>query len=229
MNPTARFAELVAGPEAALPLDELGLLLAAHAHPDVDVAAHLARFDELADQLGEPTLDGLRRLLFRDLGFSGNKVDYYDPRNSYLDEVLERRVGIPITLAVVMMEVGRRASVPLAGVSMPGHFLVRDKVDPEVFVDPFARGLVLDRAGCRLRFHSVHGPDARFDDAYLEPVGRLAILDRWLSNLELIGAHRSDAFMVAWVLRLRSLLPGADPALAERLAAAEGAARTKLN
>ena len=157
---TARFAEIVVGREAALPLDELAFLIAAHAHPDLDVADQLARLDELAAQVNDPTLDGLRRLLFRDLGFAGNEEDYYDPRNSYLDDVLDRRTGIPISLAVVMLEVGRRIGVPLSGVSMPGHFLIRDKVDPEVFVDPFARGLLLDRRGCQLRFHGVHGVDA---------------------------------------------------------------------
>src|SRR5688500_562736 len=101
MGVTERFVELVSGPEAALPLDEVGLLIAAHAKPGLDIPANLARFDELASEVRDPTLDGLRRLLFRDLGFAGNEDDYYDPRNSYLDDVLERRTGIPITLAVV--------------------------------------------------------------------------------------------------------------------------------
>ena len=223
MDPTARFTELVAGPEVALPLDEVGLLIAAHARPDLDVDAELARFDELAAQAGEPTLDGLRRLLFRDLGFTGNDADYYDPRNSYLDAVLERRTGIPISLAVVMLEVGRRLGVPLAGVSMPGHFLVRDKVDPDVFVDPFARGLVLDRRGCKLRFHGVHGPEAHFDDAYLEPVGKLLIVDRQLANLENIANVRGETFTLLWVLRLRAALPGADDNVRRRLAVTLGA------
>src|SRR5437868_11531873 len=195
MDPTEHFVELVNGPEPALPLDECGLLIAAHAKPDLDVAGQLARFDALADDVSEPTLDGLRRLLFRDLGFAGNEEDYFDPRNSYLDDVLERRTGIPISLAVVMMEVGRRVGVPLSGVSMPGHFLVRDKVDPEVFVDPFARGIVLDRRGCQLRFHGVHGVAATFDQAFLEPVGRRAIVDRMLANLEAIAGTTGDRSM----------------------------------
>jgi hypothetical protein len=224
VDPTSRFAELVAGPEAALPLDELGLLIAAHAHEGLDVAAQVARFDDLAGEVREPTLDGLRRLLFRDLGFTGNDVDYYDPRNSYLDDVLDRRTGIPISLAVVMLEVGRRIGVPLSGVSMPGHFLVRDKVDPEVFVDPFARGSVLDRRGCRLRFHAVHGPDAHFDDAYLEPVGKLQIVERQLANLENVAGVRGETFTLLWLLRLHATVPGVDDNVCRRLAAALGAA-----
>lgn len=219
MDPTECFVELVNGPEAALPLDEAGLLIAAHAKPELDVAGHLARLDALAEEVREPTLDGLRRLLFRDLGFAGNEDDYYDPRNSYLDDVLERRTGIPISLAIVMMEVGRRVAVPLSGVSMPGHFLVRDKVDPEVFIDPFARGIVLDRRGCRLRFHGVHGVTATFDPAFLEPVGRRAIVDRMLANLEAIAGTRSDRAMLAWVLRLRASMPGAAEDVRRRLSA----------
>lgn len=219
MSPTARFAEVVLGREAALPLDELAFLIAAHAHPGLDVAAQLGRLDELAAQVNDPTLDGLRRLLFRDLGFAGNEADYYDPRNSFLDDVLDRRTGIPISLAVVMLEVGRRVGVPLSGVSMPGHFLVRDKVDPEVFVDPFAGGLVLDRRGCQLRFHGVHGVDATFDPAFLEPVGKLAIVDRMLANLDGVATRRGDLAMLAWVLKLRALVPDAADEVVRRHAA----------
>ena len=206
---TERFAAVVSGPEPELALDEAALLVAAHADPDVDVDVELGRLDGLAEQVSEPTLTGVRRLLFRDLGFSGNAVDYYDPRNSYLHEVLERRTGIPISLAVVLMEVGRRLSVPLDGVSMPGHFLVRDKVDPDVFVDPFARGAILDRAGCEARFHDVHGADARFDPAFLEPVGRRVIVTRMLANLEGIAGRRGDTAMLEWVWQLQAALPTA--------------------
>lgn len=225
MEVTARFLELLEGPDAAMPLDELALLIAAHAHARLDVAAQLARLDALAEQAGEPTLDGLRRLLFRDLGFTGNDVDYYDPRNSFLDDVLDRRTGIPISLAVVMLEVGRRMGVPLSGVSMPGHFLVRDKVDPEVFVDPFAGGALLDRRGCRIRFHAVHGRDAAFAEAYLAPVGPLAIVDRMLANLEGIAARRADTRMLGWVGRLRDGVPSAEHGARRRAAVLVAAGR----
>lgn len=212
LDPAARFAEVVRVPEAALPLDEAALLIAACAQPGLDVGAQLARLDELAVSVWEPTLDALRKRLFGELGFNGDDDDYYDPRNSYLNEVLDRRVGLPITLSIVLMEVGRRIGVPLAGVSMPGHFLVRDKVDPSVFVDPFARGIELDRLGCEVRFRAVHGPGANFDPAFLEPVGRRSIMARMLANLETVAMGRSDRAMLTWVLRLRSAMPdsGAD-------------------
>ena len=137
---TARFVQLVQGPESDLRVDEAAALIAAHANPAVEEAAIFETLDDLAARCRPPTLDGLLRLLFVDEGFHGNTLDYYDPKNSFLDEVLERRAGIPITLAVVTMEVGRRAGVPLAAIGMPGHFLLRDRVDPNVFVDPFDQG-----------------------------------------------------------------------------------------
>lgn len=218
MDVSERFAELVAGDEDLLRLDEAALLVAAHARADLDIAAELDLLDRLAARAPEPTLDGVRALLFRDLGFTGNDVDYYDERNSYLDQVLHRRTGIPITLSVVVMEVGRRLGVPLSGVSMPGHFLLRDKVDPDVFVDAFARGALLDRDGARARFMLVQGPGATFDDAFLEPVGKRTIVDRILANLELIASRRADRAMLGWVLRLRTTIPGGDPAATVRYA-----------
>jgi regulator of sirC expression with transglutaminase-like and TPR domain len=209
MEPVSRFAELVGGPEASIPLDEAALLIAAAAKTSVDVDGAMVALDEIADEVPAPTLDGLRALLFRDLGFGGNPDDYYDPANSFLDDVITRRVGIPITLAVLMMAVGRRIGVPLWGVSMPGHFLVRDKVDPDVFVDPFARGRVLDREGCAARFHAVQGPGSVFDEAFLEPVGSRAILTRMLANLETVATMREDRELLERALRLRVTLPDA--------------------
>ena len=129
------------------------------------------------------TLDALVTHLFVELGFAGDQHDYYDPRNSYLDEVLTRRRGIPITLSVLAMTVGRRLGVELAGVGMPGHFLLRDEAAPDVFVDAYHGGATLDRAGCADLFHRVHGPGTTFHDAFLEPVGTLDIVARMLANL----------------------------------------------
>lgn len=220
---TERFAELMTRPEADVALDEAALLVAAHAHPGLVVADELAKLDELADTCFAPTLDALVQHLFVDLGFCGNVVDYYDPRNSYLNEVLTRRTGIPISLAVLALSVGRRLGVPLAGVSMPGHFLVRDRVDPEVFVDPFARGALLDRRGCEAAFHAVHGADARFDPAFLEPVGTFTVVARMLANLRIVFARRNDKESLAWVLGLRVQVPGVAPEERAELAGVLGA------
>ncbi len=205
VDATARFVELAHAD--APPLDELALLVAAHAYPGLDVAAQQARLDALAAEVREPTLDGVRRALFGTVGFQGNADDYHDPRNSYLNDVLDRLLGIPITLAVVTLEVARRVAVPLDGVSMPGHFLLRDKVDRGLYVDPFAAGRAMDESGARRRFHEIAGPDATFDPAWLRPVGALDIVTRMLTNLRHIHLSRRDADSLLWVLDLRRHLP----------------------
>ncbi|MGZ4706458.1 MAG: SirB1 family protein [Acidimicrobiales bacterium] len=211
MEVTERFAELVAAPGDDLPLDVASLLIAEHARPDLDVALELGRLDDLAASCPVPTLDGLVTHLFRDLGYAGNSANYYDPRNSYLDQVVSRRLGIPITLSVLAIVVGRRLGVPLAGVGMPGHFLLRDRVDPDVFVDPFVGGRFLDRDGCVAVFRSLHGADAPFDDRFLDPVHPQQVIARMLANLRSVFISQGDRSSMLWVLRLRTLLPGASP------------------
>jgi regulator of sirC expression with transglutaminase-like and TPR domain len=217
---TERFCDLMARPEALVPLDEACLLIASHGDPSLDITRELDRLDELASGCPAPTLDALVRHLFVDLGFRGNHRSYYDPRNSYLHHVVASRRGIPISLSVVMICVGRRIGVPLAGVGMPGHFLVRDKVDPSVYVDPFAGGRLLDRRGCEQAFHRVQGPEACFDERFLEPVGTFAILARMLANLRAIFAATGDHRSLVWVLRLRTAVPGVPVEERSELAAA---------
>ena len=141
-------------PDDEIPLDEAALLIAAQARPDLDVGEELGRLDDLAGGCPEATFDGLARHLFTDLGFRGNTEHYQDPDNSYLDQVLRRRVGIPITLSVLTMEVGRRLGVAIDGVGMPGHFLDpppgRDvPIGGATFLDPFGGGRRLDAGGCQ--------------------------------------------------------------------------------
>ncbi|HZP30389.1 MAG TPA: transglutaminase-like domain-containing protein [Acidimicrobiia bacterium] len=215
MQATDRFTELVQRPDDAIPLDEAALLIAAHDHP-VEVATELAALDGLAAAV-PPGSDGagLARHLFRDLGYAGNSVDYGDPRNSYLDVVRVRRLGIPITLSVLMLEVGRRIGLDLHGVGMPGHFLVGD--GREVFYDPFHEGAVLDAAGCRELFAAARGAAAPFRPEYLAPVPTTAILSRMLANLVHAFLQR-DPPAAVWALRLRVRVPGL-PARERRQAA----------
>jgi regulator of sirC expression with transglutaminase-like and TPR domain len=219
----ARFARLVGRDERGVPLDEAALLIAAHGCPGLDVAAELSRLDAIAAGCPGPTLDHLLPYLFADLGFAGDREGYDDPRNSFLNEVVGRRLGIPISLSVLTMEVGRRIGVPVAGVGMPGHFLLRDKVDVEVFVDPFNGGRVTDRAGCERLFRRLHGPTVAWDDAWLEPVGTRAILSRMLANLVAVYRAAGARGALVEVLRLRATIPGFGPearvALASALAA----------
>ncbi|HEX9260495.1 MAG TPA: transglutaminase-like domain-containing protein [Acidimicrobiales bacterium] len=208
MKPAQRFAQVLALPDAAVPLDEAALLVAACAKPGLDVAHGLARLDDLAAGVRVPTLDGLVDHLFRRLGFTGDSDNYYDPRNSFLDDVIERRLGLPIALSVLTMEVGRRIGVPLWGVGMPGHFLLRDKVDPRVFIDPFHGGQQLDERGCRRLYLAMRGPGAAWDSSFLNPVERRSIVARMLANLKSFYEQAGDEDALAWVLRLRLAIPG---------------------
>ena len=201
----ARFADLVSRPDEEIPLDEAALLIAAQARPDLEVGAELVRLDELAAGCPQASFDGLLRYLFTDLGFRGNTEHYSDPDNSYLDQVVRRRLGIPITLSVVTMEVGRRLGVPVAGVGMPGHFLIRDGTDATAFADPFSGGRRLDADGSREIFTNLGGVD--WDESYLAPVGARAIVSRMLLNLQGLFLP-SDLRAAAWVLEMRLAIPG---------------------
>ena len=216
-----RFAEAVHRPDAEVPLDLAWALLTGIAHPTVDPDALLGELDDLAAACRTPTLDGVLHHLFVDQGFVGNQDDYYDPANSYLDDVLDRHLGIPITLAALTMEVGRRLGVPIAGVGLPGHFLLRDTVDPEVFIDPFRGGELLDRQACHALVQQLHGPGTALDPAWLEPIRRTSILERMLANLVRIFQQRGDAADLLWARDLQAELAGAkgDPTARLRLRA----------
>jgi regulator of sirC expression with transglutaminase-like and TPR domain len=201
-----RFAALLAEQGDTAPLDEATLLVAACAEPHVDRDLTLAQLDELADACPGYTLDHLVPHLFGPGRFRPNTEDYYDPKNSFLNHVIARKVGIPITLAVVALEVGRRVGVPMAGVGMPGHFLLQDKVDRGVFIDPFG-GRLLDREGCRRLFQEVAGADVSWSDDFLRPVGNVSILSRLLNNLRAIYEGRRDVGNLRWVMALRAALP----------------------
>ena len=210
MDPTTAFVELVQGPDEAIPLARAALLIAAHAYADLDVDGELAAIDELAVGCPPGDLDEWHDRMFRELAFTSNTVDYHDPRNSFLNDVVRRRLGIPITLAVVGIELGHRLGLHLTGIGMPGHFLLHHEALPPVFIDPFDGGY-LDEAGCEQRFRAVHGPDASFEPDYLAPVGPGAILGRMLDNLRNAYLRARDYEATEWVLRLRLALPGAGP------------------
>lgn len=216
MDAVGRFAELVGRPDP--PLDRAVLVLAAGADPGLDIEHWLGELDRLA--AGVNDLEGLRHRLFTEQRFTGNTGDYYDPRNSLLNHVLARRTGIPITLAVVCMEVGRRAGVEIEGVGMPGHFLVRP-VGSEVLLDVFDGGAEISPAACEERFRSLGGTGA-FGPHLLTPTPTPAILVRMLENLR--GAFRllRRPAGTEWVLRMRLTLPGAGLAEQMELAQALG-------
>ena len=159
------------------------------------MARYLARLDELGAEArarvaaagGGSHVESLNRYVFEELGFAGDHANYYSPRNSLLNHVLERRMGIPITLSVVYMEVGRRAGLRIEGVGMPGHFIVRawGGDGRPVLVDPF-QGKVIDEDDCQERLDTIYGGQVPLGEEHLRGVGPRDILVRVLGNLKAI-------------------------------------------
>jgi regulator of sirC expression with transglutaminase-like and TPR domain len=228
MEATARFAAAVSVPAPDVRLDVATLSIAAHAHRGLDIDAWCARLDELAAECPEPTFDGVRAHLFQRVGFTGNAHDYTDPENSFLDAVIERRTGIPVTLSVLMMETGRRLGVEIAGVGMPGHFLVREVARDGVWCDPFHRGALYDLDDCRAMFARVYGGDRGFHPSYLAPISSHAILARMLTNLEQ-GPLGQDPAQLAWMYKLHRALPQLSDDERERLDARLQTLRARWN
>lgn len=224
-SPRERFAELARAPESSIDLGEAALLIAAEAYPNLDVHAYLQRLDALAQEAhtlvhsarsGSEQIARLNHFLFVEKGFTGNQKRYYDRRNSFLNEVLDRHTGIPLTLALVYMEVARRLSLPVQGVGFPGHFLAKYVGEEEIIIDAFF-GEVLTEAECRERLQSVLGPDANFDRRYLRAATPKEILVRMLSNLKQIhiGAQEFEAAL-SCSERILLLTPDAPPELRDR-------------
>lgn len=217
-----RFAELVGRGEAALDLAEAALLIAQEEYPLLDPKPFLAQLDAMAERVrragvGDPmtAVASVNRVLFDEEGFKGNEEHYYDPRNSFLNEVLERRTGIPITLSLVYMETARRADVPVVGVGLPGHFVVRHRDagtpgGPLLFIDPYHRGILLTPEDCEERVRRIYGGKTPFRKDYLRPVTGFAVLTRLLYNLKNAYVEsKSYAKAHAVIDRLTILNPGA--------------------
>lgn len=224
-----RFAALVTGDEGPLDLAEGALWISAEENPGLEVEGWMAHLDALAAELaprlaalpGGPgadlaRLDLLCRFLFDEKGFRGDCEDYYSPDNSLLDRVLERRRGIPITLALVLMEVGRRVGVPLLGVGFPGHFLVRHARHQELLLDPFSGGRLVSHDDCRELLARVCG-DLPFHPRLLRPVSHRCMLQRVLTNLRAIYRARGELGRTLSVLdRILLLTPDDAVHLRER-------------
>ena len=191
----SRFAVEVTGPEASIDLARAALFAGAEEEPRrANVESCLARLDEMGEEAraravarGGSRVEALNHYLFSEQGFVGNEADYYDPRNSMLHHVLGRRTGIPITLSIVYIEVGRRAGLRVEGVGLPGHFVVRAWEDEGegVLVDPFNRRTT-DAEECQSRLDVIYDGHVTLSDEHLRAVGTRAILARLLGNLKAV-------------------------------------------
>jgi regulator of sirC expression with transglutaminase-like and TPR domain len=216
-----RWERLTAAQSEQVSLAEGALLIAADEYEELDVDCYLLRIDEMAGTLkrrlrsdigATEALRALNRYVFEELGYTGNTDDYYDPRNSFLNDVIERKLGIPITLAVLYIEIGRRIGLPLEGVSFPAHFLVKCVLhEGTIVIDPYARGVSLAVEDLQDRLRSFS------KDIQLEPAvvtGLLAaaepkeILARMLRNLRGIYKSRSERLKaLSAAHRIIALLP----------------------
>ena len=198
------FQQLVTLPDGAIPLAEAALLMACEEYPQLEISPYLDRLDEMANMVkphiprsGSPldTVSAINEVLFGYCGFRGNGQDYYDPRNSFFNDVLDRHMGIPITLSAVYLEVSRRLNFPMWGVGMPGHFIVKySGPNEEFFLDPFSEGEILSINDCRERIASQFGDTIQFSDNLLARVSHRQILARMLNNLKQIylASHSFD-------------------------------------
>ncbi len=205
------FRREVEQPAEQIDLGRAALVMARYAQPNLDVARYVGKFDALAAQIPAGMRSGaaLARHLFDTLGFAGNTNDYADPRNSYLNEVVDRKLGIPISLSVLFLEIARRLGLSAKGVGLPGHFIVQvEEADGStVFLDPFNRGAEMDEAACRARVRLV--ADMPFEPGFLDSVNSHYILTRMLNNLKNAHASSGDLAAAASVVeRLLALNPG---------------------
>jgi regulator of sirC expression with transglutaminase-like and TPR domain len=214
----ADFVQMVNRPDEALELARVALLVAAESDQDVDIDGELRQLEGWAEELKArvtPDLNNLQKLarlrsfVFDDLGFRGDRRDYYSPSNSLLHQVMKRRRGIPLTLSIVFMELGWRIGIPFEGVAFPGHFLVRLPGEPrDLLLDPYKRGMVVHEEDCRQMLLESTGGRMSYDPALTVSVGKRDMVARLLHNLK--GAYLragDDVQALAAVERLLVLQP----------------------
>jgi len=214
-------------PDEQIDLAKAALYIAQEEYPDLDVDAYMNALDVMAAEVEERLpveryplriIQSLNKYLYDDLGYKGNTNDYYDPRNSYLNEVIDRHTGIPITLSLVYLEIARRLDFPMVGIGMPGHFLIRPEFeDTGIFVDAFNQGEILFEQDCEQRLAQIYGHPVPLQPMFLQPVSPRQLLVRMLTNLKFIYLNRKDlARALAVVEYILLLLPDAAMELRDR-------------
>ncbi len=198
----AQFKRVVAQPDEEINLAQAALLIATDEYPELDIGHYLELLDEMGEQVRErselgrsPTekIELLNQYFFEDLHFKGNEESFYDPHNSYLNDVLDRHTGIPITLSLVYIEIARRAGLPLYGVGLPGHFLVKwQEGDDEIFIDPFHSGEILDEYGILHLVQETYHARVQLRGEWVAAVGAQYVLTRILNNLRNIFVHKEN-------------------------------------
>jgi regulator of sirC expression with transglutaminase-like and TPR domain len=220
------FASLVepAREDASIDIAAAALAIARTEYPTLNTAYYLQLLEALSKRVRSrmrcnPTarevIALLNRVLFEEDGLRGNHDDYYDPRNSFLNDVLDRKLGIPITLSVVYMDVARRVGFPIAGTGMPGHFLLKhyDVMAGEIIIDPFNRGRIVGNAECQQRLNEIYSGEVELQPEFLQPVTHREILTRMLNNLRQIYFTQHNFPKALVVLDLLLAIPPRSPDL----------------
>jgi regulator of sirC expression with transglutaminase-like and TPR domain len=221
------FRRAVCRPEDQIELGRAALTIAQVDYPDLDIAAYLAQIDELAANVTDRlitksdifrSIAALNWVLFQSRGFRGNRDDYFDPKNSFLNEVIERKTGIPITLSVLYMEIAQRTGLRLEGVSFPGHFLVKVAGEgDDIVIDPYSGGEIVGMEQLAKMLYALYGGKVPFHPDLLKPATKTQILKRMLSNLKVIYLKQNNwAKGLAAVDRLVILDPGSAEDLRDR-------------
>ncbi|HBB32149.1 MAG TPA: hypothetical protein DDZ80_29735 [Cyanobacteria bacterium UBA8803] len=221
------FDQEINQPDSQIDLAKAALYIAQEEYPNLEIDAYLNALDVMAAEVEERlpveryplrTIQCLNQYLYDDLGYTGNTSDYYDPRNSFLNEVIDRRTGIPITLSLIYLEIARRLDFPMVGIGMPGHFLIRPEFqNVGIFIDAFNRGEILFEQDCEERLTQVYGEPMQLQPTFIEPVSHRQFLARMLTNLKHIYLNRQDLPRVlAVVERILLLFPDAPRELRDR-------------
>lgn len=221
------FSEIASLEENLFPLDRAALAIPLEDYPGVDIDACLRELDRLAasaDVLAgnnrDPLnlLECLNEVVFVQEGLRGNTEDYYDPRNSFINEVLDRKLGIPISLSVIFMEVARRVNLPIQGIGLPGHFIVKyEDTSRRVLVDPFNQGRFLTEDQCQELLDRVYGGSVTVQPAFFQPMEKKAIISRMLFNLKGIYYQREDYYRALCIVeRILLLNPGIPSEIRDR-------------
>jgi regulator of sirC expression with transglutaminase-like and TPR domain len=222
-----QFRTMMARAEYDIELDRTALLIAAEEYPHLQIETYLRQLDHFAEEFRsqrqiscqpDEQIEQLSEYLFETLGFSGNTADYYDVRNSFLNEVMDRRMGIPITLSLVYIEVARRLKMPVYGVGMPGHFLVKYRdLEREILIDPFHRGRILSLEDCEELFDEMYEGRMSFRLTFVNEVSCKHLLARLLNNLKSIYGRVPDHHKTLAVIeRLLMISPGLATELRDR-------------
>jgi len=214
------FHQEINQPDNSIDLAKAALYVALEEYPNFEPEAYLNVLDSIADEVRSRLppqnyplriIQTINRYLYDDLQFTGNDADYYDPRNSFLNQVLDRRTGIPISLSLVYLEVAKRIDFPMVGIGMPGHFLIKpDFEDAGIFVDAFNGGEILFPEDCQGRLSRIYGQPMELQPAFLAPVSPRQLLGRMLANLKAIYLQQRDALRVLGAIeRILLLFPEA--------------------